>query len=183
LKQSIDKRTLEVSQAEQRRLQLEAALSTVKLMSLDSGAPAPPEQSSAALLVLTKLGEVSLAIDLASEMWPKRYITSSAAVRVIDYGLAEHDPSLQREAALLLYNNVSRLDTAENQCEWPKFLEHWPLDIDPDARVTISLTLLQWIKNRPPSREDDFRVTLLKEARNLDSNQAISQVQPPAISP
>jgi hypothetical protein len=183
LKQSVDRRTLEVTQREQRRMQLEAAVQTVKLMSLDSGAPAPAEQSSAALLVLAKLGEVSLAIDLATEMWPKKRLTSSAAVRVTDYAFAEGDPSLQREAALLLFNNVSKLDIAEDQYEWPKYLEHWPLTIDPDARTTIALALMQWTKDRPPSHANDFRVKLLQEARNTDSSQVISQVQPPAINP
>ena len=44
LKQSVDRRTLEVTQGEQRRMQLEAAVQTVKLMSLDSGAPAPADR-------------------------------------------------------------------------------------------------------------------------------------------
>ena len=183
LKQSIDKRSLEISQGEQRRMQLEAAVQTVKLMTLDSGAPAPPEQVSAALLVLAKLGEVSLAIDLATEIWPKQHLTSSAAVRIIDCAFIEDDSALQRSAALLLFNNVSKLDIAENQYEWPTYLEHWPLDIDTDARVTIALALMRWIKERPPSHADDFRVKLLQDARNLDSKQIDANAQARAINP
>jgi hypothetical protein len=183
LKQSIDKRSLEISQGEQRRMQLEAAVRTVKLMTLDSGAPAPPEQVSAALLVLAKLGEVSLAIDIITEIWPKKHLTSSAAVRIMDYAFTENDPGLQRSAALLLFNNTSKLDTAENQYEWPTYLERWPLDIDPEARVTIALALMRWIKERPPSHADDFRVKLLQDARSLDSKQIDAKVQAPAINP
>ena len=150
---------------------------------LDSGAPAPPEQVSAALLVLAKLGEVSLAIDIITEIWPKKHLTSSAAVRIMDYAFTENDPGLQRSAALLLFNNTSKLDTAENQYEWPTYLERWPLDIDPEARATIALALMRWIKERPPSHADDFRVKLLQDARSLDSKQIDAKVQAPAINP
>jgi hypothetical protein len=182
LKQGIDRRTFEISKGEQRRMQLQAAVQTVQLMTVASGAPAPPEQVSAALLVLAKLGEVSLAIDLTTEMWPQKRLTGSAAVRIMDYAFSEHDSDLQRSAALLLFNNVSKLDISEDQYEWPTYLESWPMDIDPDARTTIALALLRWIKERPPSHAEDFRVRLLQDAQNQDSEQIGIHVQSPTFN-
>jgi hypothetical protein len=41
LKQSIDRRTVEIAQAEHKRQQMETALQTVRLLTLDSGSAAP----------------------------------------------------------------------------------------------------------------------------------------------
>ena len=133
---------------------METALQTVKLMTLDNGSPAPSTQVSAALLVLAGLGEVTLAIDLAAEMWPNDRITCSAATRLIDYALAENNPALHRDAAMLLYNNFSRLDTKGNQYEWPNRLDRWPTKLDSEARHTLALALAEWVKSNqsPPPR-------------------------------
>lgn len=187
LKQSIDRRTLEISLTEQRRLQLEAAVETVKLIGVDSGdldnkARASKAQASAALLVLAKLGEVSLAVDLAAELWPAKQVTSTAAARVIDYALAkgivdEDKASLQRSTALLLLNNYDQLYVADHQYEWPKHLEHWPEleEFDPEARFTIALALSKSLEQHKPTHLEDFRVKLLREAREQDSDQKVKK--------
>lgn len=185
LKQSIDRRTLEISKGEQRRLQMEAAVQSVKLITLDSGEFAPKVQASAALLVLGKLGEVSLAVDLAAELWPAKQVTSTAVVRVIDYALAndvpiedDDKPALQRSAALLLLNNYMQLNPAEHQYEWPNSLDRWPkpLELDAEARYTVALTLAEWIDQRRPSHSKDFRVKLLQQALEQDMDQKVNEI-------
>lgn len=178
LKQSIDRRTLELSQSEHRRQQMETALQTVKMMTADNGQTAPRMQVSAALIVLSRLGELNLAIDLAAEMWPQNQISSSAAVRVVDYALADADSSLQREAALLIMNNFTSLDTAVDQCEWPGVLDVWPeaAKVDDEARVVLALALSKWIACRKPKNEEDFRVKLLRQAQERDCNANVTRI-------
>jgi hypothetical protein len=176
LKQSVDRRTLQLSQADQRRQQMETAMQTVRLMTLDSGAAAPRAQVSAALLVLARLGEISLAVDLAAELWPGDHLTSSTAVRIIGDALTGSDLPLQRDAALLLMNNVGRLDVAENQWEWPACLDSWPASLDPEARMAIAVALSKWIEARPPSRPGDFRLGLLRQALDRDPGQEVRKV-------
>lgn len=163
LKQSIDRRTLEISQAEHKRQQMETALQTVKLLTLDGGSAAPVTQISAALLVLARLGEVMLAVDLAAEMWPKGQVTSSAATRLIDCAFTTKDPALHRDAALLLYNNFKRLDKEGNQYEWPTCLERWPPKLDDEARRTLLRALTDWAADGEPKHPDDLRLRLLRE--------------------
>jgi hypothetical protein len=191
LKQSIDRRTLEVSQTEQLRLQLEAAVEAVKLINAEKDereakTSASKVQASAALLVLAKLGEVSLAVDLAAELWPAEQVTSTAAVRVIDYALAhdanvpaEYKSQLQRSAVLLLRNNVRQLDLAEDQYTWPYQLDHWPKpkELDAEARYTVALALADWVEHRnrqskPPRK---FMVELLTEAQERDPDQKVKK--------
>lgn len=161
LKQSIDRRTLEVSQVNQQRLQMETAVETVKLLTSDSGESASKAQASAALLVLSRLGEIGLAIDLVAELWPKNLITTSAAVHIVDHALQQGSATLQRAAAVTLLNNVGQLDTAEHQWEWPESLETWPMWLDPEARATIAFVLSKWLEIRKPLlNDDDFRIEL-----------------------
>ncbi len=176
LKQSIDRRTLELSQAEHSRQQAETAMQTVRLMALDSGNPAPKTQVSAALLVLAKLGEVSLAVDLVAEMWPKNQLTSSVAVRIVSAAFTNGDPPLQREAAVLLLNNIARLDIGDNQYEWPTYLDSWPAGLDAEARGTVALAVAEWIHKRKPTYPNDFRVRLMREALECDSDPAVRKV-------
>lgn len=182
LKQSIDRRTIEISQAEHRRQQMETALQTVRLMTLDNGNPAPAIQVSAALLVLANLGEVTLAIDLAAEMWPRNHVTSSTATRLVDCALAEENPGLHRDAAMLLYNNFPRLDMDGNQYEWPNSLDHWPAKLDDEARHTLVLALAEWMRGNRSRPADDIRVKLLRQAQQLDTVTEIREIAAQAIS-
>jgi len=181
LKQSIDRRTVEIAQAEHKRQQMETALQTVRLLTLDSGSAAPATQISAALLVLARLDEVTLALDLAAEMWPKEQVTSTAATRLIDCALATADPALHRDATLLLYNNFQRLDKEGNQYEWPTCLERWPRTLDDEARRTLVRALANWAANHGPGQPDDLRHKLLREARQ-DKDAMIKEVAAQAIS-
>jgi hypothetical protein len=178
LKQSVDRRTLEISQAGNRRQQMETAIQTVKLLTADNGEAAPKMQVSAALIVLARLGELHLAIDLAAEMWPQGQVTTSAAVKIVDYALADDDPSLQRIAALLMMNNFMRLDISENQYEWPGSIDKWPLprEVDNEARIALALTLSKWIGHRKPESPGDFRVQLLLQALGSDTDQNVKKI-------
>ena len=77
LRQAIDLRTTKLAEDaatrakfDAQRLQMQAALETVRTLATADGEPAPRTQSSAALIVLARLGEVDLALSLAGEMWP-----------------------------------------------------------------------------------------------------------------
>jgi hypothetical protein len=181
-KQSIDRRTMEISQAEHGRQVMETALQTVRLMTLDNGSPAPTTQISAALLVLASLGEVTMAIHLAAEMWPRDHVTSSTATQLVDFALAEKDPSLHRDAAMLLYNNFARLDMNGNQYEWPNSLDHWPTDLDDEARRTLVLALAEWMRGNQSRHADDLRIKLLRQAQQLDKVTEIRELATRAVS-
>ena len=176
LKQSIDRRTLELSQAEHARQQMETAMQTVRLLTLSNGDPAPKAQISAALLVLARLGEVQLALDLAGEMWPKGQLASSVAVRIIGAAFGGTDPRVQRDAAILLLNNVTLMDTSADQYEWPVYLEEWPVSLDSEARVTVALAIAEWIKRRKPENSEDRRLGLMGQALKKDPDPVVKQI-------
>jgi hypothetical protein len=180
LKQSMDARTLRLQEdnamregASQRRLQLDAAMQTVKLLSLADGTPAPLVQTSGALIALANLGEVHMAVALAAELWPKAHVSSSSAVHVVDLALATPDRDLQMSAAVLLHANVARLDTGPDRFEWPSALDKWDIALHPDVRAVIAATLVTWTRLRPPTSVDDFRAELLRKATQLDDAPSV----------
>ena len=107
LRSSIDNRTTRLAEAadlravaEQQRQQMEAAIETVKLLAPPPEvASHPPVQASAALIVLSRLGETPLALDLAAELWPQGGVTSSSVVSLCDAAFKGTDVDAQVTAA------------------------------------------------------------------------------------
>jgi hypothetical protein len=179
-KRSVDQRTIALAErndqsrlAEQRRLQMDAAMRTVQLLTLPDGAPAPLVQTSSAVLMLAELGEARLALSLVRELWPKGQISASAAVRVIDDALGL-DPGTQRTAANTLLKNVGKLDIGDHQSEWPTRLETWDTSLDVESRYAVALALIKWLQLRGPSSPADWRVSLLKQVRAQETDQQFS---------
>ncbi len=175
LRQSIDLRTTRLAEeankraiVDQERLQMQTAMETVRLLATSDGNPAPPVQVSAALIVLSKLGETALALDLAAEMLPKKQLTASSAVAICDTAILSGDAELQRAAAFLLFNNWEELSPEKSdQAQWPSSLkETWPSHLDAEAQKIITKALTEWVAKTPG---EGFRQRLIQasEARGL----------------
>lgn len=175
LRSSIDKRTTRLAEAadlraveEQRRQQMEAAIETVKLLAPPEVASHPPVQASAALIVLSRLGETSLALDLAGELWPQGGITSSSVVSLCDAAFRGDDADAQVTAAALLRSNwrLLRVDEAGQHYKWPASLIHgWPPGMAPRSKQLVKEALELWLEAEPDETHRDFRSLLLKRDR------------------
>lgn len=168
-RQAIDLRTLRLaednakrSEVDQQRLQMQTAMETVRALASADGRPAPIAQSSAALIVLSKLGENALALTLAAELWPKGQLTPSAAAILCDEAIRAGTPELHQAAAVLILNNWRRLRSGQGQVEWPSSLLSWPEGIRRDAQQVIVKALEEWIAEWPADRDTDFRQALVQ---------------------
>lgn len=151
---------------EQRRLQMQAALETIKLLNTSEGKTAPPVQVSAALMVLSKLGETRLAIDLAAEFWSNSQVSASAIVYLCDAAFLGEEDSTQVAAAVLLSTNWSALQASDERIHWLSFTDQWPGSLCSEARALLAKTLQEWI-DQTPADGPDFRMRLVAEARRL----------------
>jgi hypothetical protein len=178
LKQSIDLRTARAAERDQGRLRMETALQTVSLLGAED-ITGQVIRTSAALIVLARLDQVRLAVDLAAELWPKGRVSSSAAAQLVESGLAAPDLDTQHAAAMLLRNNVDRLYATEtgktSQYEWPRALDAWPVGLHRDVRLVIALALRDRMEMRPP-RTGDWRLDLLAQARLVEVDDTVKQV-------
>jgi hypothetical protein len=184
LKQSIDVRNTQLAEqaaeraaAEQRRLVMETALGTVRLLGRADD-DTSTVQTSAALIVLAKLGEARLAVDLAAELWPLERLSSTAAVELVECGLASGDHETQYNSAVLLRNNTSRLRLSEPQYEWPRSLDKWRMDLPPDVRVVLAITLHEACRVAP-MKEEDWRRDLARKALDVDSDSLVVRALQP----
>jgi hypothetical protein len=135
---------------EQQRQHMEAAMRAVSLLVTD-GKPAPPYQSSALLVVLAELGQLSLAVDLATELWPADAITRSCGVELVDRCIRSGKPELQIVGMRLLAANGSRLVfkrvVSESDGRHEQVVESWPKSLallgEPPPDPTIQTLLDQ----------------------------------------
>jgi len=162
---SLAERAAEASAVEQQRLRMESAMGTARLLATLDGQPAPVSQVSAALIVLSKLGEIDLALDLAAEMWPKKQLTTTSAVALCDSAIESRDSILQRSAAVLIFNNWRQLESSAGQVQWPlNLLNGWPDHLDSDARNILTKALIAWVDKSPG---EDFRTRLIEASKGL----------------
>ena len=178
LKQSIDVRNTQLAEqaaeraaAEQRRLAMETALGTVRLLGQSDGTTSRV-QASAALIVLAKLGEERLAINLAAELWPLDGVSSTAAVELVESGLASGDHETQYNSAMLLLNNTNRLALPKSQYERPRSLDQWRTDLPADVRRVLAKTIHEWCR-AVPMQTRDWRRTLVERAVADDPDPAV----------
>jgi hypothetical protein len=108
LKHSIDVRTFRLAQDTEQRMRLEASIRGIELLATD-GKPAPPTQQAGALFALVQLDAIDLAIALLGEIWPRREISTEAAVWVANSALRSDVPRLQIEAATIVSANADTL--------------------------------------------------------------------------
>ena len=71
------------------------------------GCITPPLEASAALSAPSRLGETSLALDLAGELWPQGGRTSSSVVSLCDAAFRGDDVGAQVTAAALLLSKLA----------------------------------------------------------------------------
>lgn len=167
LKQSVDLRTTRLAEesaaaarVEQKRLRVETAMGIVRLLATSAGTPAPVVQISAALRVLSQLGDTDLALELAAELWPKKQLTANSAVELCESAISSAEPELQRAAAILIFNNWRQLTSDAGQAQWPSsLLLGWPDHFDLEARHILTKALVEWVAARPG---DDFRSRLIE---------------------
>jgi hypothetical protein len=171
LKQGVDNRNYALAvgaarraEAEQHRQVMELSVDTVRLLATSSGEPSPIEQVSAALIVLARLEQLDLALDLALELFPMGRVSPSAIMKLCDLAFAQPNRPQQVSAALLLRKNWRLLRFDQEHIVW---LEGdgvaWPDTMLPGARSIVCEGIREWITEVPPESGGDFRTHLLNQ--------------------
>ncbi len=160
------------------RLKLEAYIQAAGLLGTDDGSIAPATQQAAALFLLADVNQLSFALALLGEMWPRGDVSPSAAVWLIDKCLRSDDSGNQVQAADILSHNAQTLVRPGGDFDWPSVITNsWPSGLYLEAGFSTLRALFQCLYSRPVA---EWRVVslngailMLWEARETEENIAV----------
>lgn len=127
-------------EAENRRLQLDAAMRAGALFAPTADKHPTPAAAASGLLALSGLGQADLAVVLLVDLWSgeQEMVSTETAILVIDSALrSADDPRAQLIAAELLCRNAARLDTCQS-LHWPSAVDGcWNAAFGPKTKLLI----------------------------------------------
>jgi hypothetical protein len=127
-------------EADNRRLQLDAAMRAGALFAPTANQRPTPAAAASGLLALAGLGQADLAVVLLVDLWSgdQELVSTETAILVIDSALrTPGDPRAQLIAAELLCRNAARLDTCQS-LHWPSAVDGcWNPDFGPKTKLLI----------------------------------------------
>lgn len=139
-------------EAENRRLQLDAAMRAGALFAPADGQRPTPAVAASGLLALSGLGQADLAVVLLVDLWSgeQEVVSTETAILVIDSALrSPDDPRAQLIAAELLCRNAYRLDACQS-LHWPSAVDGcWNATFGPKTKLLIVDALVRMALNSP----------------------------------
>jgi len=146
VKYAIDSQNIRIKEAEQKRLDLEASIQSLKLLTTSSGDEAPRTQKAGVLFSLVHLNQLDLALSLVNQMLqykPPR-IDHHTACWVIVEALNSNDSTRQNVAANILDDNIaSFIDRTTSDYSFPEcYLDKSYSSYSAGVRYRISKALL-----------------------------------------
>lgn len=168
LRQSIERRNVDLKEQEEKRLEIEsernnvlqkeaenrlkveAAMKAVGLLSTSTGADVPVTQRAGVLFTLATLGQLDLAITLLRPIVADNAIDMNSAVLLINRALESNDELCQQEAAEILDNWPDKLLFDDGTALFPSCVTlAWNPRLNIAARIPIVSALLKLITARP----------------------------------
>jgi hypothetical protein len=142
IKQSVDERNLRLAEEAEDRLQLEASIRAVDLLSTPDGSKPPKTKQAGALFALVHLGQLELAVTLVNEMWPAGDISDRAALSILDEALESDDVELQTNAAWDVVGQAKAL-VSDDGYTAPTVLSEWRTSLDDEAREILMRAVIE----------------------------------------
>lgn len=143
-------RNADLQRESEKRLNMEAAISAVRLLSTESGVEVPPTQRAGVLFTLAQLGHIDLSLTMLDQMLYSDRIDPVTAVYIIDQGLKSSNPATQHDAASFFSTHHERFLRDSGRSEVPRsIVGDWNLDWDTSVRYALSQGLICLLVCRP----------------------------------
>ncbi len=155
VKQTIEKRTLSISEQSEKRLRLETAIKIIELLKTDKSEAQNNETIEASLLALSSLGEINLALNLVENYWEVDLVKTKVAVNIINNALINDSINTQDRAVTILDKNFKKLIYEEDNqghyyFPYTVYLK-WNKDINLAARRSLMTILMKCLAEKPRS--------------------------------
>jgi hypothetical protein len=157
IKNSMNRRTIELAQRDQRRLRLDTLISAVGLLSTAKGEEVSDSQKGAVLFVLMELEQLDFAVSILDSMWSKGRLRVETAAWVADRVLTRGSPSDRDSVALMMHEHAEELVIDEKgKFVWPRALDdgRWDLSLSPEAREALMLAVVKIARKLSPEAWD-----------------------------
>lgn len=125
LKVSFDEKTLKLNEQAENRLKIETEINAIKLLTTNSGYPAPAEQKSGALFALVNSDQVDFALHLLDVL--KDQLPMSTLIWVLDKGLMSENTNTQEMASYILSANPDKFIT-DDIIGFPEIIKQYPFN-------------------------------------------------------
>ena len=149
LRQSMDRKNLELQKDNLRRMETETAIKAAELFK-STGEKASSAEIAGALFALSSLGQIKFAVRLLSDLWPNNRIDAASAVYIVDDGLDSDDTDIQYIAANTLSANATKLHEDGGSIVWPSSITWcWQPNLNRAAKDMLLDTIVKAMMSRP----------------------------------
>ena len=157
IKSSMNRRTIELKQHDQKRLRLDTFISAVGLLSTAQGKEVSDSQKAAVLFVLMELEQLDFAVSLLNSMWSNGKLGSETAVWVADRVLTKGSFADKDSIAQMLCEHAEELVIGGNgRFAWPNALDDgkWNPSLSVEAREALMLAVMKTARTLRPEDWD-----------------------------
>ncbi len=179
LKFSLDQRNTDIKAQAESRLELEAAIQAVGLLSTSEGNPVPTIQRAGVLYTLTNLKFYDLALSLTSNLIAKDEIDASIAATTLDYAMKSGVQDTQEGAVMVFHDNIEKFLTSDGSSEVPDSLYLWQENLSIHSRYWGVFALAKMITSRCFSKWEishlDVAVSAISLAWINEEDQLLKQ--------
>jgi hypothetical protein len=146
--------TREQANKSERRLYLDSAVSSLKLLAGDGEHRYPSRATlNGTLAALVHLNQPEIAMRCMEPSWEAEALSAETATWIISEALESGDADTQLEAARLLLSKADRLCSEKpGQVAWPTIVaRNWPKRVPNPARADLLVSILELILSKPLS--------------------------------
>lgn len=165
LKEGLDRRSADIAEIAEQRLNVETSLKAVGLIE-GTGPTVTYARNGGITVALVGLGQTALAISLIESLWPEGIVTDEAASQVVDAAFQHLSAEIQTTGAAVLAANVARVVPREGSTHYVpgSVTEEWNLDLPRRARLSLLAFLVHGADHLagPDSPEIDHEVLMTR---------------------
>jgi hypothetical protein len=133
----------------EKRLQLEAAIQAVQLLSTSSGEDVPVTQRAGVIFALAHLDLLDLALTLLNQMLSNNRIDAETAAWLFDKSIRSNNTAIQTNGSVLLNHHAEKLLGEKGSAAFPEsWIHRWDTELPLNVRENICSALLKLIASR-----------------------------------
>jgi len=164
----------------EKRLNSEATIQALGLLSTNSGQETSDIQKAGIILILSHLGKMDIALSLSDKMLTEKTLDAGTATWLFNKALTSHDHDIQQQAAILTDYHILKLLADNGGAEFPAILVDpvgfTSLNLDTQRVAVFAIIDLLMLRSYSEWKPDDFLI-VLKQIHYIWKNDSDDKVK------